>query len=116
MRLVLGEHGYLAHSGIGKVGQDEVDQAIGAPERHCRLGSVCCQRHQPLTFAASQDDRQNLGTSCHGLNLGSAGAWRQEARKRTGGLRVEDLSSLGTAVTRFGLWLPTPLTNFESPC
>ena len=59
--LVLGEDHDPQEAGVGQVRQDEVDEPVLAAERHRGLGPIEGQRHQPLAFAAGEDDGQHLG-------------------------------------------------------
>ena len=43
---------------VDEVRQHEVDQPVGAAERHGRLGPVRGQRQQPLALAAGEHDRE----------------------------------------------------------
>ena len=52
-----------------QIGQDEVDQAVGAPEGNCGLGAVGREWHQALAFTARQDDGEN-GRVAHDPNIG----------------------------------------------
>ena len=70
VRLVLGQHRDLPHTGVREVRQDEVDQPVGPAERDRGFRPVHRERHQPLSFTAGEDDGENLGTrGCHALNL-----------------------------------------------
>ena len=57
--LVLGEHDHLEQTGVGEVGQGEVDQPVAAGERHGRLGPVVGEWLESLALAASKDDYQD---------------------------------------------------------
>ena len=70
MGLVLRQDRDLPHLGVREVGQHEVDQPVGAAERHRRLGPVHGQRHQSLALATREDDRKHFGSRSHGVNVG----------------------------------------------
>ncbi len=79
--LVLGEHTNLGQIGVRQVGQHEVDQAIGATEGHCGLGTVGGKRHQPFPLATGQDNGQDIRSAAHALNLGQGGVGDKETRE-----------------------------------
>jgi hypothetical protein len=60
MALVLGQHHQLEVAAVDQVGQDEVDHAVHAAERHRRLGPVRSQWHQPLALATGQHHREHV--------------------------------------------------------
>ena len=96
VRLVLRQHRDLPHPRVGQIGEHEVDQAIGAPERDRRFCAIHGQRHQPFSFAASQYDRQNSRTRAHELNLADIGLWEQ--------VLGHVVVNIGDAVERCQLW------------
>jgi hypothetical protein len=57
--LVLRQHDDLAVAAVDEVGQHEVDEPVDAAERHRRLGPVRGERHQALSLAAGEDDRED---------------------------------------------------------
>ncbi len=63
--LVLRQHDDLEVPGVGEVRQREVDEPVGAAERHRRLGPVVGEREQPLALAAGQHDDEDVGFSGH---------------------------------------------------
>src|SRR6185312_13768857 len=67
MRLVLRENADPQIARVDEVGQHEVDQPIGAPERNRGLGAIRGQRIQPLALTAGQDDAQHVWCFPHGV-------------------------------------------------
>ena len=59
VRLVLRQHRDLRVAGVHQVRQHEVDQPVGAAERHGGFRPVQRERHQPLPLATGQDDAQD---------------------------------------------------------
>ena len=63
--LVLGQHDDLQVAGVGEVRQCEVDQPIGAGERHRRFGPVVGQRQEAFALPAGKNDDENSRLGCH---------------------------------------------------
>ncbi len=59
-RLVLGQEGDPAEPGVEGVGQAEIDDAVGAEERHGRFSPVARQRVEALPLAAAEDHGQGF--------------------------------------------------------
>src|SRR5204863_1984777 len=55
LRLVLGEHLHPQHAGVGKVGEDEIDDPVSATERGRRLGPLLRQGSEPAAFSSRED-------------------------------------------------------------
>ena len=73
--LVLGQDADAAQAGVDEVGEDEVDEPIGAPERHCWLGSVSGQRHQSLALPAREDHRKDARIGSHRASPAPPDPW-----------------------------------------
>src|SRR5262245_16245778 len=58
MGFVLREHTDLPQPRVDQVGKHVVDEPVLATERNRRFGPVRGERHQPLTFAAGENDAQ----------------------------------------------------------
>lgn len=58
--LVLREDQHFAQAAIQAIGQGEIDDAVGASERHRRLGSISGQGFQPRPLATCQNDGQDI--------------------------------------------------------
>ena len=56
VRLVLGQHADLHVAGIDKVGKNEINEAVGSPKGHCRLGAVRSEREKALTLTTCEDN------------------------------------------------------------
>ena len=65
LRLVLHEHVERGHLRVDEVGEDEVDDAITAPEGHGRLGAVAGEGMQPLALAAGHDHAEHTRAPSH---------------------------------------------------
>ena len=73
MRLVLGENTDPQVPSIHEIREHEVDQPVGASEWNRGLGPVSCQRVQPFTFSAGEDDAQHVWRFPHETNLSAGG-------------------------------------------
>ena len=65
MGLVLGQHRNLEETGVDKIGQHEIDQAIGTAERNGGLSAVFRQRKKALSLTAGKDNGKDIWKASH---------------------------------------------------
>ncbi|GAA1584896.1 hypothetical protein GCM10009764_04890 [Nocardia ninae] len=65
MRLVLGEHAQSQKTRVDQVAEDEIDQSIGAAERHRWFGTVRREWKESLALATGEHDPEYVRLAPH---------------------------------------------------
>ena len=79
--LVLREQQELPQSAVEAVGEDEVDDPVGAAERHRGLGTIAGERIEPGPLAAGEDHGHDVA---HSAGIDVSGTHRSSPRRRRG--------------------------------